>query len=113
MDFALIELILWAGLIFFFWALKDILGRVESDINEIAAHKHRRTSRLALPFAYARPEKMLDPIGSYKGQQIYRYAIINGKNYQFDHILPSGYPVDAVEGECCIAPGLVYVACGD
>jgi hypothetical protein len=109
MDFALIELIMWAGLIFFFWVLKDNLGRVESDIEEIAAKRQRLGDRLAASLAYARPEKLQDPIGSYKGQQIFRYAIINGKNYQFDHVLPAGCPT--AEGECCVAPGLVYVAC--
>lgn len=110
MDIVLLELILWAGLAFFFWALKDNLGHVEADIDAAAALK-RRSIEHARKHGFACPEQVSEPIGSYQGCPIYRIAVIDGKRYQFDHILPAGKLPAAEAGCCCLAPGLVYVAC--
>lgn len=110
MDLVLLELILWVGLIFFLWALKDGLGGVELDI-ETASDGKERGQRMPPTPAFAQPENVLDPIGSYAEHPIYRYAVINGKRYCFDHVLPSGGASHQQEGERWIAPGLVYVEC--
>jgi hypothetical protein len=113
MDFVIIELLLWAGLIFFFWVLKDNLGRMESDIDTIELFNQHKIAASSRNMPYARPDKVIDPIGSYQDAQIYRYAIINGKNYQFDHVFPSGKPALLQERQRCLAPGLVYTECPD
>lgn len=113
MDFVIIELLLWAGLIFFFWVLKDNLGRMESDIETIELFNRDKIANSSRNVLYARPDKVIEPIGSYQDAQIYRYAIINGKNYQFDHVFPSGKPAPLQQGQRCLAPGLVYTECSD
>jgi hypothetical protein len=113
MDFVIIELLLWVGLIFFFWVLKDNLGRMESDIETVELFNRHKIAASSGNVPYARPDKVIDPIGSYQDAQIYRYAIINGKNYQFDHVFPFGKPASLQQGQRCLAPGLVYTECTD
>lgn len=110
MDFVLLELILWAGLAFFFWALKDNLGHVEADIDAAAALK-RRSIEQARKHGFVRPEQVSEPIGFYQGCPIYRIVVVDGKSYQFEHVLPGGTLPAAEAGCCCVAPGLLYVAC--
>jgi hypothetical protein len=109
MDLVVIELVLWAALIFFFWALKDSLSRLESDIEAAGLLPARKTKAPSKSCPYARPDKVIDPIGSYRDAQIYRYAIIKGKTYQFDHVCPPEEPLVLQEGQCWLTPGLVYV----
>lgn len=105
MNIVLIELILWTGLLFLFWALKDGLNKTESDI-DMLGRRHGRAS-----MRYWRPQQVAELIGSYRGEQIYRYAVIDGQTYQFDHVCPAEteMPIDA--NERCVAPGLVYREC--
>jgi len=110
MDFVLLELILWAGLAFFLWALKDNLGRVESSIDAAASLK-RRSMTSERNGGFACPEHVREPIGFYQGCPIYRVVVIDGKSYQFDHILPGGTNGAAEADRCCLAPGLIYIAC--
>lgn len=112
MDLLLIELVLWAGLLFFFWALKDGLGRVESDLESMGLLRGGH-GRAANSLRYARPEKVMEPIGSYKDAPIYRYAFVNGKRYQFDRVLPPDGNKLLKEEEFCLEPGLVYIWCDD
>ncbi len=112
MDLMLIELVLWAGLLFFFWALKEGLGHVESDLESLGL----LPSKKPVPPAdqhptFSRPEHVEEPIGSYRDAKIYRYAIIQGRVYQFDRILPPETPADMDLEERCIAPGLIYQEC--
>ncbi len=114
MEIVALELILWVGLIFFFWALKDGLGQVESEIETIGLlNKRKPDAQLNEAFCYACPEKMIEPIGSFAGTPIHAYAVIEGKNYRFDHVYPSNKAIFLRQGQCCIAPGLIYMACDD
>lgn len=112
MDLLLIELVLWGGLVFFFWALKDGLGHVENDIESLSLlDKSKAAARLQAGLSFVLPERVHEPIGSYQDIPIHRYAIINGRKCQFDRVCPakSGMPLNA--GEYCVAPGLVYSEC--
>lgn len=114
MEIIALELILWAGLIFFFWALKDNLEQVESEIEAIGLFNKRKPDAQANKnFCYACPEKMLDPIGSYKGVPIHAYAVIEGRNYRFDHVCPSDDAAALRLSQRCVAPGLIYIDCDD
>ncbi|HEX7647378.1 MAG TPA: hypothetical protein VF450_08225 [Noviherbaspirillum sp.] len=111
MDFVFLELLCWGGLIFFFWALKDGLGRVESDIEAMGVfpgmkHAMPRASQLH----FAQPQHEFEPIGSYQGATIHRYVQIDGRTYQFDRVSP--LEITALENdERLVLPGLVYQEC--
>jgi hypothetical protein len=114
MDFVFLELLCWGGLIFFFWALKDGLGRVESDIEAMGVFPGMKQSvNAAKRPHFAQPERVMEPIGSYQGTTIHRYAMIEGRTYQFDRVCPpeSGMKFDA--DERFVVPGLVYQECRD
>jgi hypothetical protein len=111
MDVLLIELVLWGGLLFLFWALKDGLGRVESDMEALGLFNGPQLAKAAMRSRFVRPEKMVEPIGRYKDEPIYRYAYIDGRRYQFDRVAPSGANEVLDEEERCMEPGLVYVRC--
>ena len=108
MEIILIELLLWAGLIFFFWALQDGLGDVESDLEMLRCNAPGSSSpRLR----YDRPERVSEAIGIYQGAQIYRYATFAGENYVYDHVLPAPAAITLEGDQRCVEPGLVYVRC--
>jgi hypothetical protein len=111
MDVLLIELVLWGGLLFLFWALKDGLGRVESDMESLGLFNTPQPARAMARARCVRPEKVAEPIGSYKDAAIYRYAYIDGRRYQFDRISPVVANEVLDEQERCMEPGLVYVRC--
>ena len=111
MEIILIELLLWAGLIFFFWALKDGLSNVESDVETPRINAPVPTT--LIPMHYDRPERVSEAIGSYQGAQIYHYATFAGEKYEYDHIVATSGAVALVDGQRCIEPGLVYVRCED
>jgi hypothetical protein len=113
MEFILIELLLWGALIFFFWALKDNLGRIDTDIDSLGILGAGTPPEVNRPASYARPEQMSEPIGRYQDFPIYRYAVIDGRRYQFDHVVPNGPVACNNENERCVAPGLIYVAMPD
>jgi hypothetical protein len=110
MDVLLIELVLWGGLLFFFWALKDGLGRIENDLEALGLVDGRQRAADATG-RYVQPDKVFEPIGRYQDEPIYRYAVINGRDYQFDRVLPNAPQGRLDAGELCIRPGLVYVPC--
>ncbi len=112
MDLILIELVLWGGLVFFFWALKDGLGHVESDIESFGLLPHARHAGSSdRNNSFVRPEHVTEPIGSYRDAQIYRYAVIQGRTYQFDRVCVVESDITLDSGERCIAPGLIYQEC--
>ncbi|NEX59756.1 hypothetical protein [Noviherbaspirillum galbum] len=112
MDLVLIELLLWGGLIFFFWALKDGLGSVESDIEKLGVLNGSKPEGLATRRArFIVAEQLVEPIGSYMGAQIHRYAIISGKRYRFDRVQPPGMAIALDADERYLEPGLVYQEC--
>lgn len=112
MELMLIEIVLWAGLLFFIWALKDGLGRVENDIESLGLlSKSKNGGMRTGPIRYYRPDKVSEVIGSYLGVNIHRYATIDGRQYEFSHVCPPGYDGFIAFDERCIAPGLVYKEC--
>ncbi|MDB5839927.1 MAG: hypothetical protein JWQ23_1879 [Herminiimonas sp.] len=113
MEFVILEIILWAGLIFFFWTLRDGLSRVENELEESARLRSQQFAMTGTSACYAHPDRLIDLIGTYKDAPIYRLAIIQGKNYQFDYVLPGEKPVVLKDGQRCLAPGLVYAECRD
>lgn len=112
MDLVLIELVLWVGLVFFFWALKEGLGHVETDIESLgllhnADHPLQQGGRRR----FDSPERMEEPIGSYRDARIYRYAVICGELYQFDRVCPPESSMTLSAEERWVEPGIVYRAC--
>jgi hypothetical protein len=107
MEIVLIELLLWVGLIFFFWALRDGLSHVDAE-TESQGGGGAIVSQNAVALCFDRPDKVSDPIGRYRDVPIYRYAVISGKKYQFEHILPWESFSMMLPEERCLAPGLVY-----
>lgn len=110
MDVIVIELILWVALFFLFWALKEGLGRVESDIEAMGLMNASRVAMQASRRHFSMPEKLSEPIGRYKDTTIYSFAVIDGRPYRFDFVQAEGNGLK--ENQKCIAPGLVYVECG-
>jgi len=106
MDIVLIELVLWAGLIFFLWVLKDTLGNFESELDRAAISK----AGAARKPGTASPERLYEPIGSYGGTTIFRYAMIEGERYEFDYASSEGAGVSLGADQRYLAPGLVYSA---
>jgi hypothetical protein len=106
MDIVLIELVLWAGLIIFLWVLKDTLGKFESEIDQTAPNKPEAAPRPGL----VEPDRLYEPIGSYGGATIFRYAVIDGKQYEFDYATSEGPGLRLGADQRFIAPGLVYSA---
>lgn len=115
MDFLLIEILLWGGLLFFFWALKDGLSHVESDIESMGlmGNKRQDLHRGTASSRFVNPEHVTEPIGRYCDTQIYRYAVIEGKTYQFDRVCPAESGLTLDPDERWVAPGLVYQECAD
>ena len=112
MDLLLIELICWVGLLFFFWALKEGLGHIESDIESLGLVPNARHPAAGSgTLRFERPERLEEPIGTYRDAQIYRYAVIHGRTYQFDRVCPPESEMRLEPDECCVAPGLVYQEC--
>ena len=112
MDLVLIEILLWVGLLFFFWALKEGLGHVESDIESFGLLQNTRQSMRDGGAVHSdRPERVAEPIGTYRETQIYRYAFIRGRMYQFDRVCPPGSLTTLGAEERYIEPGLIYQAC--
>jgi hypothetical protein len=106
-EIILIELLLWAGLVFFFWALRDGLNHVEAELEA------RRGEQGSVSFTmsvvnFDRADEVREQIGRYRDAPIYRFAIISGKNYQFAHILPYASFGLLQPEDRCLAPGLVY-----
>jgi hypothetical protein len=110
MDAVMIELLLWAGLILFLWMLKDTMGKLESDI-EHSGRTVPLSGKIGRIPRQSQAEKLLDPIGRYRDMPIYRYAVIDGRTYEFSHVCAgcSGAPIDS--GMRCIEPGLMYLEC--
>lgn len=112
MEMILVELLLWAGLIFFFWALRDGLNHVESEL-ETQDPKAGPLSTSQSGSRFDRADQVSDQIGRYCDSPIFRYAVIDGKRYQFKHILAWGTVSVLQTEERCLAPGLVYSRCRD
>jgi hypothetical protein len=104
-DIIFVQLVLWFGMLFLIWALKDSLGQVETTIDGAAGPS-------APPFeagqvvVFSHPENVMQPIGVFQGEQIFRYALIDGRHYEFDHICVNEPSLG--QHQRCLAPGLIY-----
>lgn len=107
MDIVLLELVLWAGLICFLWVMKDSLGKIESELEKSAAQKAASQARRGDRDGEARPDRLSEPIGSLGGDTIYRFAVIDGKTYEFDHVAIRK-EARLAANERLLPPGLVY-----
>jgi hypothetical protein len=105
----LIEIILWAALVFFLWTLRDNLGDLESELQEAQAMKSREIAARALSQRFVKPEVVDEPIGRYRDATIHARIGINGKQYRFDYVCPPVGCPPLRPDQCCIAPGIVYV----
>lgn len=110
MELLILELIWWAILFLFFWALRDARGRIDADVESLAlindphAERRRRTR-------FQRPQQVREPIGSYQGEPIYHYVEMDGRTYQFDRVCPPESATTVDRDELYLAPGLVYQEC--
>lgn len=112
MDIVLLELLLWAGLICFLWVMKDSLGKIESELEKSAAQKAAGRARHDDSDGEVRPNRLFEPIGSLGNNTIYRFAIIDGKTYEFDHVA-TGKDARLAANERWLPPGLVYKQSGE
>jgi hypothetical protein len=114
MELILIELFLWAGLIFFFWALRDSLGQVETEIESLGLFDLRQPPSSGKRWEYVLADHVREPIGTYKDVPIYRYVVIDNDLYEFDYICPFEEGAMILQ-KCqrCVAPGMVYTHCGE
>ena len=107
MEMVAIELILWLGFGLLLWALKDSLQKIESDL------RHYRLGRVGSDtlnrIQMAKPQRLMEPMGQYLDQPIYRYAIIDGRHYRSDHVCPRELTTTQLpQTQRWIAPGLIY-----
>jgi len=105
MDIVLLELVLWAGLICFLWAMKDSLGKIESELEKSAAQRAAGRGLHGNDTAHA--DRLSDPIGRLGDATIYRFAMIDGQTYEFDHVAASRDATLATN-QRWLPPGLVY-----
>lgn len=110
MGVIMIELLLWVGLIFFFWAMRSRLHQIESEIETLGLFQGTPNNAGLRP-QFDLPERLYEAIGSYMDAPIYRFAVFGGKQYQFDSVCPAG-SLDGVQpSQRCIRPGLLYRPC--
>jgi hypothetical protein len=109
-DIFLLQVVLWFGMLFLLWVMKDSLGKVESSIDS-NGHLPPPPFEPVPVIQFSRPDKVREPIGTYQDAQIFRFARIEGKNYEFEHIWVDGQSPVLEKGQRCVAPGLVYNEC--
>ncbi len=102
------QLVLWFGMLFLIWALKDSLGQVETTIDS-AAGTAAQPFEAAHTVVFSLPEKVMQSIGVFQGEQIFRYARIDGRHYEFAHICINEPSLG--KHQRCLAPGLIYTEC--
>ncbi|MDO8299652.1 hypothetical protein [Lacisediminimonas sp.] len=105
----LIEIILWAALVFFLWTLRDNLGSLETELQDAQAMKSREIAARALSQRFVRPELVDEPIGRYRDSTIHARIGVGGKQYRFDYVCPPDGCPPLRPDQCCVAPGIVYV----
>lgn len=107
----LIEIILWAALIFFLWALRENLGDVEKELIDAQAAKAREIASIALSQRFVRPDAVAEPIGRYRDATIHARMSTGGRQYQFDYVCAPERCPPLRQDQCYVAPGIVYVRC--
>lgn len=106
MDIVLLELVLWAGLICFLWVMRDSLGKIESELEKSAVQKVPVGAGHVA--GQASPDRLFEPIGKLGDVVIYRFAVIDGKTYEFDYV-SAGMNASLMANQRCIPPGLIYI----
>lgn len=110
MELLILELIWWGCLFLFFWALRD--GRIKrGDEGESLPFGEPQAMPLLPGLRFQHPNQVREPIGSYQGAPIHRYAEMNGRLYQFDRVCPPEAALGVKREELYLAPGLVYQEC--
>lgn len=107
MELILIELMLWAGLAFFFWVMKNQLSQIETEIEKMGIPPSASLSISAEPL-YEIPERLFEEIGRYRDSPIHRLALIGGRFYRFDYICHDAKTSNLRPDQRCLKPGLVY-----
>ena len=102
-----IELLLCLSLVLIVWAIKDTLQRLEAELDNDQRQPAPPSTFSRMRFAT--PQDLFEPMGRYLDQTIYRYAIIDGRHYRFEHVCPASQPIALQATQRWIAPGLVYV----
>lgn len=105
------ELVCWAGLLFFFWTWKGRFGQVQPDSETQAtpgcadeATRDKQADDIQiLPNA--------EPIGRYRDMPIYGYVLIEGVLYRFNCVDVEASLKNPGRGKRCIPPGLIYEEC--
>ena len=106
MELIAIDVILWVVFGLLLWVIKHNVQTMEADLRHYPLQQPRQISPRRN--AIATPQRLIEPIGRYLGQPIYRYAIIDGRHYRFDFVCPKELMTPLSETQRCIAPGLVY-----
>lgn len=107
MELVAIDLILWLGFGLLLWVLKDSLQNIDTDLRNYRLHRAGQPVNQGT--VMTKPQRLMEPMGHYLDQPIYRYAIIDGRHYRFDHVCPRELASRLPEKQRWIAPGLVYV----
>lgn len=113
MDMLFLELILWGGLLFLFWALKDGLGQIETEIEQTTSINKTLIHHAHPGARIIRPESVSERIGSYKDVPIYHYAVFNGVRYEFERACPDKRNMTLRDDERYLEPGLIYIRTPD
>ena len=108
MSLIVIEIILWAALIFFFWALRDNLGNVERELHDAQSLKQREIATRAMARRFVSPERVGEPIGQYRDVPIHASVTHDDVEYRFDYVCPPELVASLRPDQCYVKPGIVY-----
>ena len=112
MELFFIELMLWAGLVGFFWVMKNQLNQIESEIDKMRILPQSSSTTLD-DHSYDKADSLSQEIGSYLDCPIHQLASIGGQLYRFDYVFPEGRLTDLRSDQRCVKPGLVYTLSHD
>jgi hypothetical protein len=106
----LLMLIGCALVILFAWIMDGIASTQSAESAE-APHGRAAPAppTLPVPPRFDTPERCERPIGRYLDATIFDSVCVGGVEYRFDRVLAPGAGWVSERGECCVAPGLVYV----
>ncbi len=107
MEMVAVELILWLCFALLLWVLKDSLQNIETELRNYRLGQPGRSATQRIQMA--KPQRLMVPMGQYLDQPIYRYAVIDGRHYRFDHVCPKELTTTQLpQTQRWIAPGLIY-----
>ena len=106
MEQVAIDVIIWVVFGLLLWVIKHNVQTMEADLRHYRLQQPKQINPPRT--AISTPQRLIEPIGRYLGQPIYRYAIIEGKHYRFDYVCPKELVTPLSDKQRCITPGLVY-----